>query len=543
MVGERQGWSTAYHFHSDELLTITQAMKLRQGNDPRAGDLHCHRDCFVGNTGDRLLTRKEAYDGSRKAHFAKWPSVTGSSSTQLQCNRFSHATSKRESMDYAQYYFQFEEYLTGLIEKGEPYFISSVERGKGVGEPDFILGHGKNEWGLSKTFVTIIDENKRRNRRLKSYNQSNTVDGKNINIIIVISEYTVAQLHDFKRGGIDKFEIFWGNFIKGISDEITRMKNAENRRKESKQIVENWRRESELREEIRIDKLHIESEDRITKAILEIREKIDTIEFDEILPPKISTLLERLELEIKRIEEAQGNNQMTPELYDELIESSSKLQSIFYPEAKANPRKLKIWRFVGEYYWLINNFGLEFFESKFTLPENVRFVLGKILWKADPNFYVLFNDDWLGFHGEKVFIISNIIETIATANGLICKLWRESSELSSFIGDTLFNQKYPRHGGNLWGDLSICSSILRNHADFIPHSNAGGLVLKSDLVEFCKQMKLPFSGTKVQLTIRIIEHEKLTIATNASLRKKPLYLVAFLRSRGYYQPYIGYSYA
>jgi cold shock protein len=207
MTDRWKGWSVAYHFHSDKDLTITQAMKLRQGNDPRAGDLHCHRDCYFGNTGDRLITVQAS--NIARAYFRRSKSKTNTPSPQSQCNRFSIKSSKRETMDYAQYFFQFEEYLGELIGKGKPYIISSVERGKGVGKPDFILGHGKNEWGLSKTFVTIIDENKRRNRRLKSYNQSNTADGRNINIIIVISEYTVAQLHDFKRGGIEKFEIFW----------------------------------------------------------------------------------------------------------------------------------------------------------------------------------------------------------------------------------------------------------------------------------------------------------------------------------------------
>jgi hypothetical protein len=196
MTDRWKGWSVAYHFHSDKDLTITQAMKLRQGNDPRAGDLHCHRDCYFGNTGDRLITVQAS--NIARAYFRRSKSKTNTPSPQSQCNRFSIKSSKRETMDYAQYFFQFEEYLGELIGKGKPYIISSVERGKGVGKPDFILGHGKNEWGLSKTFVTIIDENKRRNRRLKSYNQSNTADGRNINIIIVISEYTVAQLHDFK---------------------------------------------------------------------------------------------------------------------------------------------------------------------------------------------------------------------------------------------------------------------------------------------------------------------------------------------------------
>ena len=145
MKNDRQGWSRAYHFHQDKYLTITQAMKLRQGNDPRAGDLHCHRDCFFGNTGDSLITVKEAYNGSTRAHFRRSKSRENSPTTQSQCSKFSHAASKRETMDYGYYFSQFENYLNGLIGKGDPYIVSSVEQGEGISEPDFILDHEENE--------------------------------------------------------------------------------------------------------------------------------------------------------------------------------------------------------------------------------------------------------------------------------------------------------------------------------------------------------------------------------------------------------------
>ena len=67
------GWSFAYHYHKDEPITITDAMELRKGRDPRSGDLWCHESCYHAKEGTRLLTRKQGSDG-RKACFAKWSS-------------------------------------------------------------------------------------------------------------------------------------------------------------------------------------------------------------------------------------------------------------------------------------------------------------------------------------------------------------------------------------------------------------------------------------------------------------------------------------
>jgi hypothetical protein len=215
MTGDRHGWSSAYHFHTDKNLSITQAMKMRRGNDPRAGDLHCHRACYLGSTGDRLITVKEAWNGSTRAHFRRLNSSREGPSSHSKCSRYSQATSNRESMDYANYYHRFHEYLEQLIDEGKPYFFSLIERGKAVGKPDFLIEHEDNKWGLSKTYVTIIDENKKRSQRIiNSYNRAKRIGDGIINIILVISEYTVAQLHDFERGGIGKFELFWMSAVR-----------------------------------------------------------------------------------------------------------------------------------------------------------------------------------------------------------------------------------------------------------------------------------------------------------------------------------------
>ena len=111
------GWSRAYHYHLDDDISIVKAMSLRKGKDPRAGDLYCHKGCFESKVGSRLLTRKESSDG-RRAHFARWPgSYTKDNSN---CGHQVIADSKRESMDYAHYFSNFETFLNEAQREVEP---------------------------------------------------------------------------------------------------------------------------------------------------------------------------------------------------------------------------------------------------------------------------------------------------------------------------------------------------------------------------------------------------------------------------------------
>ena len=56
------GWSEAYNFNIDESISISKAISLREKKDPRAGDLHCHKSCYLSKEGSRLLTRKASID-------------------------------------------------------------------------------------------------------------------------------------------------------------------------------------------------------------------------------------------------------------------------------------------------------------------------------------------------------------------------------------------------------------------------------------------------------------------------------------------------
>ena len=211
-------WSLAYNFNQDENLTIGEAMQRREKygrRDPRAGDLWCHKKCYISKQGSQLLTNKGVTDSEsgevkRKAHFKTWK--RGHTNTGKFCGQESLASSKRESMDYANFYVEMEEYLNGLAKNIEPFFIKSVSGTKET-QHDFEITHSK-EIGDSilKSRIYIIDENKRKAKiRTKS-----TVEKDFFIIVIKISEYTPEDLVDFQRGGIDKFLIEW-NYLKELT--------------------------------------------------------------------------------------------------------------------------------------------------------------------------------------------------------------------------------------------------------------------------------------------------------------------------------------
>ena len=165
-----------------------------------------------------MLTRKESSDG-RRAHFARWPgSYTKDNSN---CGHQVIADSKRESMDYAHFFSNFETFLNEAQREVEPYFIVEVKTEKGELMPDFVIIHtNENSHGLAQTNIHIVDENNRRKKRLKE----SSVDGDMAEIAIRISEYTFEQLNDFQRGGIERLEMEWGH--------VLRLKSAHEKEKE-----------------------------------------------------------------------------------------------------------------------------------------------------------------------------------------------------------------------------------------------------------------------------------------------------------------------
>ena len=206
------GWSRAYNFNLGRTVSITETIELRNKygrKDPRAGDLHCHEDCYSEKKGSRLLSRRESIDkktGKIKkiACFAKWPSKY--TKIGSYCGIESKSISKRESMDYAEYYYMMEGYLNQLSLDCEPFFIREVIALESQNQFDFIIVHSNSDkTGITKSNIVIIDENK---RRLKLFGESKINDDE-FEIVIRISEFTPEQLIDFEKSGVEKLRLEW----------------------------------------------------------------------------------------------------------------------------------------------------------------------------------------------------------------------------------------------------------------------------------------------------------------------------------------------
>ena len=175
------------------------------------------------------------------------------------------AESKRESMDYANYYKQFESYLNTLVDQKEPFFISGFEKFDSEGLPDFRIQHSTifND-KIDKTEIHIVDENKRKKRLFPT----SKIERGTFVIVIHISEYTPEQLADFEVGGIEHFRVKWNNCMNMLEDLIKKdMLLAEEERIEKIQEIESRRKSEEI--------------NRIKPEIRNLIEKISSQVFDD----------------------------------------------------------------------------------------------------------------------------------------------------------------------------------------------------------------------------------------------------------------------
>ena len=102
-------WEVAYHFGLNRNVSIDEILKMRRRNDPRAGDLWCHKACYP-NTGERLLSR-DCSISNRASHFAKWK---GGNKFNSECDYFSFSRTRRETISYAQYYHDMRMYFSEI---------------------------------------------------------------------------------------------------------------------------------------------------------------------------------------------------------------------------------------------------------------------------------------------------------------------------------------------------------------------------------------------------------------------------------------------
>ena len=203
-------WEIAYSYSLDRTVTIDQVLNMRKGNDPRAGDLWCHKECYP-NTGERLLSRRCT---DRECYFASWPSEH---LHQSACSYFSVAKTKRETLNYAQFYHDMRLYFSQMNLNEEPFFIKEIEFPTALYAPDITITHSEDS-GLrwSKTHIVIVDSNKKREKKF-THNGHFMLDDEYY-LVIKISEFTRDQLANFQRTGIERIELSWSK-LKDAEDE------------------------------------------------------------------------------------------------------------------------------------------------------------------------------------------------------------------------------------------------------------------------------------------------------------------------------------
>jgi hypothetical protein len=235
------GWSKAYNFNLRRDVRIDEVMAIRHQfgrRDPRAGNLWCHDECFKKESGYQLTSRRESINSKtgelvKKAYFAKWPSKY--ESTDLFCGVERVALSKRESMDYGNFFIAFESYIQSLVGKKKPYYVGNFTKQELELEPDFEITHSEKIGGIiPSSIIYIIDENKRRKRKFPKTH----IDDNTFVIILRISEYTVEQLNDFKIGGVEKFAIKWKHCLKLLEDAAKKQTADEQKYKQEKKEAE-----------------------------------------------------------------------------------------------------------------------------------------------------------------------------------------------------------------------------------------------------------------------------------------------------------------
>ena len=205
-------WEVAYHFSSNRNIAISEILQMRRGRDPRAGDLWCHKACYP-NTGTRLSSR-DCSNSGRTSHFAKWK---GENQFQSSCSYISFSNSRRESINYAQYYHDLKFYFSELEKNQPPFWIGNIEFGNDVSEPDLTITHSPNsglEW--LKTHIVIIDTNTK--RKMKFTRNGNFRIESEYYLVVVISELTPEQLADFQRNGVERIMLSWEKLQKEYAE-------------------------------------------------------------------------------------------------------------------------------------------------------------------------------------------------------------------------------------------------------------------------------------------------------------------------------------
>ena len=194
---------------------------MRRGRDPRAGDLWCHKACYP-NTGTRLSSR-DCTNSGRTSHFAKWK---GDTQFESSCSYITFSNSRRESINYAQFYHDLRNHFSELEKNQPPFWIDNIIFGNDASQPDLSITHSPDsgiDW--EKTNIVIVDSNSKRKKKF-TRNGNFKIENQYF-LVIVISELTPEQLANFQRNGIERIMLSWDSLQREYAEKLVQITEQE----------------------------------------------------------------------------------------------------------------------------------------------------------------------------------------------------------------------------------------------------------------------------------------------------------------------------
>ncbi len=264
--------SLAYYWPTDSLISAQDAIKKRERNDLRTGDIHCHADCYkrTPRTGHTLFARK----GPGSPHF--WIG-TGNFIKDSNCKFERIMRNRSESYRFSQFFHDLIEWFENEKEEVQGIFrIKSWDQSTSKSS-DINIVHNKSEnidWKF--TDITIVDKNRKR------------VQTNESTLLIDISQWPDSHLLEFSKYGKRKVIEEWERLI---------AKNEEKRTE----------KEAELSKRRRNFQHQRENRSELMKGVNELKKKSNLFEkqgkkFPQFLSTKLNNQPNSLAEAEKQIE-------------------------------------------------------------------------------------------------------------------------------------------------------------------------------------------------------------------------------------------------
>jgi len=219
--------SQAYYWPTDNLITAQDAIKRREMNDLRTGEIHCHADCYkrVPRTGHSLFARK----GRGSPHFHVGP---GNSIKDSNCKFERIMRNRSESYRFSQFYHDLIKWFDEEKEEVSGIFQIKSWMQSTTKTSDINIVHNMSEkidWEF--TDLTIVDKNRKRDK----VNDST--------LLIDISQWPDSHLLEFSKYGKRRVIEEWETLIAKNEEIRTKKEVARSKSRENLQHQKENRRE------------------------------------------------------------------------------------------------------------------------------------------------------------------------------------------------------------------------------------------------------------------------------------------------------------